>query len=128
MFFFTASRFCSSLVHMHLLHNAQLKHSPFVCALRIRHEVMNILDIHHALRTAAVNLAARAAAAQFAHLRQSMTITLRDHNDRRLHRHTATQKDYTDAHTGSSPANCWLLVCKSVIACLIKYRISNELR
>lgn len=42
-------------------------------------------------------LPARAAAAQFAHRRQSMTITPRDHNDRRLRGHTAAQKDYTVA-------------------------------
>lgn len=35
---------------------------------------------------------------------------------------------HTQTHTCFSPANCWLLVCKSGITCLIKYRISNELR
>lgn len=71
-----------------------------------------------------VNLTGRAAAAHFAHLRQSMKITLWDYN---TERHTKHKGLHTHTPTCSSPANCWLLVCKSVIACLIKYRISNEL-
>lgn len=113
-----------SFVGLHLL-----LRSPQTLPPRQPVRSRNILDLHRASWIAAINLAGRAAAAQFAHLRQSMEITLRDYNAERLRRHAQTQRiSHTHTHTRSSPANCWLLVCKSVIACLIKYRISNELR
>lgn len=78
-------------IGLHLLYcSPRSLHTPLSCArsqIAVRSRASQISNVLHG--SMQVNLAGRAAAAQFAHLRQSMKITQRDDNtSERLHGHT----------------------------------------